>query len=347
MRRGRPWVGVLVSALVVLSGAVAQAAPAQVRTAPGMVTPAAAAVGAEDVAGAMHVLPARRVLDTRSGLGAAQGARSNGSTTSVTVLGAGGVPASGVGAVVLHLTVTNPTGNGNLTAYPGGTTLPSVSTLHVTAGGSIANTALVPVGGDGTVSLRYTGTGTVHLVADVAGGTTAGAPTQPGMTGTLTPTRLMDTRSGLGGRTGALTSGGLAHLQVTGRGGVPEQAGSVTVNVTVLSPTAAGWLAVTPVDPGATLRTSSVSFAAGQVVANAVTTALSPTGAIDLRLAQGTSTHVVVDVVAWTVAGTPTADGAVVAEAPADALDEHRVLDLVMEGTPHTGTALEHEGDVA
>ena len=31
------------------------------------------------------------------------------------------------------------------------------------------------------------------------------------------------------------------------------------------------------------------------------------------------------------------ADGAVVAEAPADALDEHRVLDLIMEGTPHTG----------
>ncbi|WP_245160355.1 sugar ABC transporter ATP-binding protein [Blastococcus sp. CT_GayMR20] len=44
------------------------------------------------------------------------------------------------------------------------------------------------------------------------------------------------------------------------------------------------------------------------------------------------------------------ADGAVVAEAPADALDEHRVLDLIMEGTPHTGvapTAMQHEGDVA
>ena len=44
------------------------------------------------------------------------------------------------------------------------------------------------------------------------------------------------------------------------------------------------------------------------------------------------------------------ADGAVVAEAPADALDEHRVLDLIMEGTPHAGvapTATQHEGDVA
>ena len=42
------------------------------------------------------------------------------------------------------------------------------------------------------------------------------------------------------------------------------------------------------------------------------------------------------------------AEGAVVAEAPADALDEHRVLDLVMERTGHTGTPLTpHEGDVA
>ena len=48
------------------------------------------------------------------------------------------------------------------------------------------------------------------------------------------------------------------------------------------------------------------------------------------------------------------ADGRVVAEARADELDEHRVLDLIMEGTPHAGapiaaqsTTTQHEGDVA
>ena len=43
-------------------------------------------------------------------------------------------------------------------------------------------------------------------------------------------------------------------------------------------------------------------------------------------------------------------DGAVVAEERADALDEHRVLDLIMAGTVHTGTpaaTMQHEGDVA
>ncbi|MFW3172491.1 sugar ABC transporter ATP-binding protein [Geodermatophilus sp. CPCC 206100] len=45
------------------------------------------------------------------------------------------------------------------------------------------------------------------------------------------------------------------------------------------------------------------------------------------------------------------ADGAVVTEQPADALDEHRVLDLIMEGTGHTGLPVpagaQSEGDVA
>ena len=44
------------------------------------------------------------------------------------------------------------------------------------------------------------------------------------------------------------------------------------------------------------------------------------------------------------------ADGDVVIEAPAEELDEHRVLDLIREGTPHAGvapTATQHEGDVA
>jgi ribose transport system ATP-binding protein len=41
------------------------------------------------------------------------------------------------------------------------------------------------------------------------------------------------------------------------------------------------------------------------------------------------------------------ADGAVVTEQPADALDEHRVLDLVMERAAASAAATQHEGDVA
>jgi ribose transport system ATP-binding protein len=44
------------------------------------------------------------------------------------------------------------------------------------------------------------------------------------------------------------------------------------------------------------------------------------------------------------------ADGAVVSRAPAQELDEHRVLDLIMAGTTHAGVtplAAQDEGDVA
>ena len=119
----RCWIGALVAGLVVASGATgAQAAPVVGGTSADAVRSASALAAADDVAGAMHVLPARRVLDTRSGLGATKGARANGSRTSVTVLGTSGVPASGVGAVVVHVTVTAATGSGYVSAYPGGGT---------------------------------------------------------------------------------------------------------------------------------------------------------------------------------------------------------------------------------
>ena len=88
MRRGRLWVGVVATALVAWSGTAAQALPSSAGTTTTDVLRSVSAVpavsagaAADDAAGAMHVLPARRVLDTRSGLGAAKGARSTGSTT--------------------------------------------------------------------------------------------------------------------------------------------------------------------------------------------------------------------------------------------------------------------------
>ncbi|QIM20455.1 hypothetical protein G7075_03690 [Phycicoccus sp. HDW14] len=109
---------------------------------------------------------------------------------------------------------------------------------------------------------------------------------------------------------------------MTGRAGLPADVGSVTLNVTVVTPTAGGWLAVTPVDPGAgKVTTSSVNFVPGRTIANAVTTAVSPTGTVDLRLSSKASAHLVVDVVAHTVAGRPTLPGAVRTQAP------HRLLD--------------------
>ncbi|HEX7916692.1 Ig-like domain repeat protein, partial [Rudaea sp.] len=86
-----------------------------------------------------------RLLDTRAGFSttdgqfAGIGAATEGGVVDLTVAGRGGVPNTGAVAVVLNVTVTNPTALGYITAWPSGTTQPNVSNLNFTPGKTIAN----------------------------------------------------------------------------------------------------------------------------------------------------------------------------------------------------------------
>ncbi len=77
-------------------------------------------------------LPPSRVLDTRTGTGAPAAQLGAGASLDLTVVGAGGVPASGVAAVVLNVTATDATAPDSfLTVFPAGTVrgrLPRTST---------------------------------------------------------------------------------------------------------------------------------------------------------------------------------------------------------------------------
>jgi hypothetical protein len=84
----------------------------------------------------------------------------------VKVTGAGGVPASGVGAVSLNVTVVDPSGAGFVTVYPCGTR-PLASSVNFAAGQTVANAVLAPVSADGEVCF-YSSVPT-HLLADVNG----------------------------------------------------------------------------------------------------------------------------------------------------------------------------------
>ena len=59
-----------------------------------------------------------RILDTRTGNGAPLAPVGPGAFINLQVTGRGGVPALGVSAVALNVTVTNPTLGGYLTIYP-------------------------------------------------------------------------------------------------------------------------------------------------------------------------------------------------------------------------------------
>lgn len=109
-----------------------------------------------------------RVLDTRLGIGTAGSAAPVGPGADITVqiAGVGPVPTNAVG-VVLNLTAVSGTAPSYITAWPTSTDRPTASVLNVTPGIDLPNmiTALL---GDGQISL-YNNTGSVHLIADIAG----------------------------------------------------------------------------------------------------------------------------------------------------------------------------------
>jgi hypothetical protein len=133
-----------------------------------------------------------RLLDTRVPVGvptaSAVAARA---TVGLQVAGRGGVPVSGVSAVVLNVTVTAPKSAGFVTVYGDGTAFPTASNLNFVAGQTVPNLVIAPVGANGKVALYNGSGGTVHLIADVSGwfsdATTVVGPPGPVTHVTATP----------------------------------------------------------------------------------------------------------------------------------------------------------------
>jgi hypothetical protein len=78
----------------------------------------------------------------------------------------GVVPASGVGAVSLNVTVTEPDGAGYVTVYPCDER-PLASNLNFSAGQTVPNAVIAGVSGAGEVCF-YSSVPT-HIIADVSG----------------------------------------------------------------------------------------------------------------------------------------------------------------------------------
>ncbi len=266
-----------------------------------------------------------RVLDTRSNNGAA-GPVAGWSTIHVQVAGRGGVPATGVSAVVINVTETSATSGGYVTVYPDGTTKPTASNLNYPQGDTRANLVVVKLGSGGKIALTNSSGGTVQLIGDVAGYYLAGVPAHPGVFVSLDPSRVLDTRTG-NGATGPVAGWSTTHVQVAGRGGVPATGVSaVVINVTETDATAGGYVIVYP--DGTTRPTASnLNYPTGDTRANLVTVTLGSNG--KLAFTATSTAQLIGDVAGYYLAGTPTTPGAFVS------LDPSRVLDTrASNGTP-------------
>jgi hypothetical protein len=263
-------------------------------------TPAAATSSS----GPFTPLSPTRLLDTRNGTGAPQAPVAAGGTVVLTVDGVGGVPATGVSAVVLNVTVTQPTAQGHITVYPDGTTLPTASNLNFVAGESVPNSVIAPVGADGKIDFNNGSGGTVQLLADVSGYFSGGGTAANGTFTPVPPSRLLDTRNGTGAPDAPVAAGGTVVLTVEGVGGVPATGiSAVVLNVTVTQPSAQGHITVYP--DGTTLPTASnLNFHPGETVPNAVIAPVGADGKIDFNNGSGGTVQLLADVSGY-FTGTP------------------------------------------
>ncbi|MFT4826141.1 MAG: hypothetical protein ACI9J0_004084 [Cryomorphaceae bacterium] len=204
-------------------------------------------------------------------------------------------------ALVLNVTVVNPTAPGYVTVWPCGGTRPLASSLNYGAGEVVPNGVIATVGANGNACF-FSQSGT-DLVVDVAGWFEGTAYVG------VSPTRLVDTRDGTGGRTGQVDAGSpltiqVSNLQVNGASGnsvtTAANMGAVALNVTAVTPSAAGYITVWPCDIPRPLS-SNINFSAGQVVANGVLAPVSASGTVCLY--SQVPTDVVVDMAGWFAQG--------------------------------------------
>jgi hypothetical protein len=286
-------------------------------------TTSAAAVVAPRAAGSYVALTPLRLLDTRISLGAS-GPVAAGRSIALSVLGRGGVPASGVAAVALTVTVTEPAVAGYVTVYPSGAARPSTSSIVFSAGQTMAKTVIVPVGANGRVQLFFgAASGSVQIIADGAGFYVSGSPTAAGTFQALPAHRILDTRVGIGGPRASLQALATRALTVVGANGVPRTGvRAVVLDVTVTGPTANGYLTVYP-NGQPRPNTSSVNFVPGQTVANLVIVPVSTSGQIMLFNGSVGPIDVVADVVGYHLGGNPGVPGSLLT------LPQARLLDTV------------------
>ncbi len=225
--------------------------------------------------GQFHSLNPTRLVDTRTGLGMpgslAPGDGRNSDPNSLhrmqsrlghefQVAGVGGVPARGVSAVLLNITVTGGSHSGAVrlipkpprsavwqdqSSYPAGNY--QAPGIYWNAWDTRASMQLVKVGVGGRVRVESYSQGHVHFLVDVVGWVDQGQPNQGGdRLVTVSPQRLLDTRTGAGGPQLPFGLSDTRQLDVTDVAGIPSGAKAVIGNVTATQSTGRAWQLVWP-----------------------------------------------------------------------------------------------------
>ena len=237
-----------------------------------------------------HAVTPGRILDTRptngghtniglAGKFASKAVRTF-NVSGVTGLGWGSalVPGGAI-AVTGNVTVTNATSDGFVSVGPTMIAVPSTSTINIKAGKNSANGVTVALSG-GKLQAVWVGKAgsSTDVIFDVTGYFTAdltGLSYHP-----IFPARYLDSSTGRG-LSGSFATGTPRTLTVGHLGQVLLNAAGISGNLTLVNPSAAGWVQVAPTISG-TPTSSTVNATAHQTVANGFDVPLS--GSISVAL---------------------------------------------------------------
>jgi hypothetical protein len=249
----------------------------------------------------------RRILDTRSAtnVGAPAGKLGPAEVLDLQVIGE--LPHADSGsvhvppdatAVVLNLTATGATAATDVRAYPrpNDTHVPNVSNLNLRRGETAATLVTVAVGNDGQVRLRNAG-GEVDLVADLAGWY---SPTAPGRFVPASPSRLLDTRVGLGAAPLPLAAAELLDLPVAGARGIPAEATHAVLNLTGTAVSATTDVRADAAGSESVPTVSNLNLTPGATRANLAIAPAGTDGGVRLRSSAG-HLAIIADIAGWFV----------------------------------------------
>ena len=248
------------------------------------------AIAATDPAGFVPLEP-KRVLDTRDPLlGGASGMVGAGHVVTIDVSQI--VPSDAV-AAVLSVTATGSCVPGFLTVFACGAR-PPTSNINYEVGRTTAGLVITPMT-DGAACIFASNP--TDVVVDVMGAFTPdGDRFHP-----MSPIRWIDTRGGasqLPDITGARSAKQQTQVQMRGKGGVPQDATSVWLNLTVADPTSPTVLTLYPGPCGTPPLSSNVNARALRSTASSVLVGIGDDGSVCVLTYAGQS-NIVIDVAGW------------------------------------------------
>jgi hypothetical protein len=252
--------------------------------------------------GTFYPMSPTRILDTRYGVGAPKAPVGPKGVIHLQVGGANGVPATGVSAVILNITVTGPTAASHLTVFPTGVSQPTTSNLNFPAGWTGANMVTIGLGTSGQVDI-YNNSGNTQVIADLTGWYAANNDVLPtyGLGGeyqVAQPQRLLDTRTG---GFGAVPGGYMVTVPVDYGPTVNPHIRALVVNVTAVAPTAPGhltvWDGVSVLPNASTLNFPARIGAVPNLAVVPVTCpSCGPLPSIGIYNSSAGATHIIVDI---------------------------------------------------